>query len=134
MVALGMGSVAGTRLLYGGCSAGARGASYNIDWLKTVLPSTVTLRGYFDSPLWIDLTPPSTHTALRLRCEAMAALHASSLDETCVQAHTNEPWRCLLGEDSLSYVDVPSMVFAFQDDSFQLWVGAPAGRPFRFEL
>ena len=34
MVALGMGSVPGTTLLYGGCSAGSRGASDNLWFFK----------------------------------------------------------------------------------------------------
>jgi len=125
MAALGMGSVQGTRLIYGGCSAGARGAYYNIDWLQTLLPSTVSLRGYFDSPLWIELDPVpllGSSTSLRAQCEAIAALHGDALDEKCVQAY-GEPWRCLLAESSLSLVETPSLVFAHQDDSFQIGVG-----------
>lgn len=121
MVALGMGSVAGSRLLYSGCSAGGRGAMYNIDWLQGLLPASVTLRGLLDSPLWIDLPALGPEqTSLRAQCEAMSDLHASALDEKCVQDHAGEPWRCLLAESSLSYVDVPSVVFAWRDDSWQV--------------
>lgn len=121
MFALGMGSVAGTRLLYGGCSAGGRGASYNIDWVKTLLPPTVALRGFLDSPLWIDMRPLAFgQTSLRSQVKAIAALYPEAVDETCARAHKGQHGRCLLGETLLSYVNTPSLIFAHQDDSFLL--------------
>lgn len=123
MLALGMGSTPGTRLLYGGCSAGGRGASYNIDWLRdSLLPASVTVRGFLDSPLWVDLPVLAPgQTSLREQCEAQADLHADALDSACLASHASEAWRCLLGESYLPFVEVPSVVFAYQDDTFQLW-------------
>ena len=46
-----------TRVLLGGCSAGARGAKFNIAYVQPMLPAGVELRGFFDSPYWVDVEP-----------------------------------------------------------------------------
>lgn len=121
MVWLGMGSAAGTKMLYSGCSAGGRGVSYNIDWVQTLLPTTVDLRGFMDSPLWIDLAPlVGGRTSLRAQTQAIAALYPEALDQDCVRVNFGRSWRCIMGEFSMAYVKTPSLIFAHQDDTHQL--------------
>lgn len=128
LVKMSMGAVSGTRLLYGGCSAGGRGAGYAIDWLQTILPRTVSLRGFLDSPLWVDLQPiVSWKTSLNAQTKAIAALYPDSLDTSCVRAYPGESWRCLMGEFSLKHVGTPSVVFVHRDDSFQISIGLGDG-------
>jgi hypothetical protein len=41
----------GSRLLFGGCSAGARGEMFTLDYVPAML------RGFLDSPLWVGIQP-----------------------------------------------------------------------------
>lgn len=53
----GLGSNPGTRLLFGGCSSGARGAMYTLDSVAAMVPAGVQVRGLLDSPLWVYKNP-----------------------------------------------------------------------------
>jgi hypothetical protein len=61
------------RLLFGGLSAGARGAMVHLDYVRSMLPldeaarQRVEVRGYLDSPLWLDIAP------LRLEIEGSSS-------------------------------------------------------------
>ena len=46
------GAMPKTRLLFGGCSAGARGAMFNLDYVQDMVPQGVQVHGFLDSPLW----------------------------------------------------------------------------------
>lgn len=73
----GLGSVPNSRLLFGGCSAGARGAMFNLDYVPDMVPDTVDVRGFFDSPLWVYVAPflPSI---IPLDAETKAVRHRRS--------------------------------------------------------
>ena len=48
----------GAQLLFGGCSAGARGAMVHLDGVAAYLQAYgVQVRGLLDSSLWVDVTP-----------------------------------------------------------------------------
>ena len=49
------GAMPKTRLLFGGCSAGARGAMFNLDYVQDMVPQGVQVHGFLDSPLWCVL-------------------------------------------------------------------------------
>lgn len=53
----GFGTLPNTRLLFGGCSAGARGAMFNLDYVANMVPAGVQVRGFLDSPLWVYEEP-----------------------------------------------------------------------------
>lgn len=53
----GLGSLPNTRLLFGGCSSGARGAMYTLDYLSSMVPAGVQVRGLLDSPMWVLVNP-----------------------------------------------------------------------------
>mmetsp|Transcript_2394 Transcript_2394/g.4825 ORF Transcript_2394/g.4825 Transcript_2394/m.4825 type:complete len:429 (-) Transcript_2394:416-1702(-) len=52
-----LGIKSGDALFFGGFSAGARGAMFNIDYVPPVLPPNVSLTGLFDSPFWLEIEP-----------------------------------------------------------------------------
>jgi hypothetical protein len=126
----GLGASAGQRLLFSGCSAGARGAMFTLDYVPEMLASAqwpVAVTGLLDSPLWIDVQPMVT-APLSLQCQAQAALgylNASMrLGPSCVAAYpsADEHWRCLFGEYRMPFLRLPYGLNAAQYDSFQLCV------------
>ncbi len=46
-----------SRLLFSGCSAGSRGAMFNLDFIAPIVGPDVAVSGMFDSPLWARLSP-----------------------------------------------------------------------------
>lgn len=53
------------RVLFAGCSAGARGAMFNLDYIQAMLPPDMApVIGFFDSPLWCAPMPPSIERAV----------------------------------------------------------------------
>ena len=117
------------RLLFGGCSAGARGAMFNLDYVQVMLATAgapqVELRGLLDSPLWIDVAPLAS-APLSLQCQSQSAvgyLNATSrLGESCLAAYSSpqEHWRCLFGEYRMQFLRTPYGLNANQYDRFQL--------------
>jgi hypothetical protein len=117
------------RLLFGGCSAGARGAMFTLDSVAALLARAgapqVQVQGLLDSPLWIDVAPLAT-APLSLQCQTQAAvgfLNATArLGEDCLAAYpaAAEHWRCLFGEYRMQFLRTPYGLNANQYDSFQL--------------
>ena len=81
-----LGQNSADRLLFGGCSAGARGAMFTLDSVADMLARSgvtgVQLQGLLDSPLWIDVAPLATaplHSGLSLLLGSAVALAANIL-------------------------------------------------------
>jgi len=125
----GLGQTPGQRLLFGGCSAGARGAMFTLDSVELMLQawteSRVDVSGLLDSPLWIDVAPLAT-APTSLQCEAQSALYylnaSARLGEACLAAYPDQDqhWRCLFGEYRMPLLHTPYALNAAQYDSFQL--------------
>ena len=45
------------QVLFSGCSSGGRGALFNLDYIPSMLPPGVEVRGIFDSAMWINVEP-----------------------------------------------------------------------------
>jgi hypothetical protein len=136
----GFGSSAGaTRLLFGGWSAGARGAMAWLDHVCDTLPidaatrARVSCKGLLDSAMWIDVEPlrvgPSeyghgahfTSFAASTRAFYSWANVPRPLVEACATRHfPHEPWRCLFGQHRLPHVDTPYLAIGSQFDTYQL--------------
>jgi hypothetical protein len=91
----------GSRLLFSGCSAGSRGAMFNLDSIPAIVGSTVAVAGFFDSPLWVDVQPliPSV-VPLENETQAIYGLinATARLGEECSAAYPgDEGWKCLYG-------------------------------------
>ena len=54
---LGLGKVPGTRLLFGGCSAGAIGAMNNIEAVAAAAPPGVEVMGFLDGAALLNIQP-----------------------------------------------------------------------------
>ena len=125
-----MGASGADRLLFGGCSAGARGAMFSLDYVGGMLseagaaPGAISVRGLLDSPLWIDVAPLAK-SPLSLQCQTQAALGflnaTNRLGSRCAAAYQGpEAWRCLFGQYRLPMLETPYGLNADQFDTFQL--------------
>ena len=111
----GLGSAAGSAVMYSGCSAGARGVLFNVPRFQDVLtralptPSNVAVLGAFlDSAFWLDLPPydtkepPFTQEAQDVFKIANAA---PQLNAACLAAYPGAAgWNCLMGVTALPFV------------------------------
>jgi len=120
-------------LLFGGGSAGARGAMVHLDFVPDMLGSSVADRvevlGFLDSPYWLDLRPlppvlDRLSDSLANQTEQVHKLNASHLDDNCVAAYPNEQWKCMMGEYRMPFVKTPYLMVAALHDGYQLWMDA----------
>ncbi len=114
------------RLLFGGCSAGARGAMFTLDYVQSMLaPGAPPVMGFLDSPLWVDVAPLEANSTISLESETQAVfalVNASArLGDACAAAYPGaEGWKCLYGQYRIPYVATPYLLSASQFDRFQL--------------
>ena len=118
-----MGLSSNSNVLFGGCSAGARGALFNLDYVGAMLPAGATLRGMLDSPLWLDLTPPDTsEVSLQAQTQGVVTFMNPSarIPPACAAAYPgSELWKCFYGQYRIGFTSTPYFINAAQFDSFQ---------------
>lgn len=123
-LALNRGLTGSAQVLFGGCSAGARGAMFNLDYIQALLPAGATVKGLLDSALWLDLTPPDTaEVTLQAQTEGVFGLvnPGARIPAACAAAYPGaEGWKCLLGVYRLPFVVTEYFINAAQFDSFQM--------------
>ena len=127
----GFGAVKGSRLLWGGCSAGARGALFNYARIvSTILPGlgltqNVTVGALFDSAFWVDIAPfGAVTTDFEEQTKAVISMSggAATLDPACLAAYPKDTWKCAFGEYALPFASKVGrfLLHSFQQDRFQL--------------
>lgn len=112
----GLGSTAGTKVMFSGCSAGARGAMFNSFFasqrLKTLIspPSNLLAFGsFFDSAWWMDVDPLSSNAVpFRTQVQDVYALTNAGapgyLNPACMAAFPGaDGWKCMMGEYAENY-------------------------------
>lgn len=121
-------------LLFGGSSAGARGAAANLEYVPRMLGSAaplVDIVGVLDSFVIEDaplLEPPIATTAPRPTVLPFAEqfrrftshVAVSRPGGWCANHYPTETWRCLFGVNRLPAIEVPYLLMATQYDRFQL--------------
>jgi len=116
---------AAPKVLFGGCSAGGRGAMFSLDYIQPMLPpGAPPVLGFFDSPMWVDVEPfiPGTEP---LENETMAVYNlvnaTARIPVACAAAYPGEEgWKCLYGQYRVPYVQTPYLMSASQFDKYQL--------------
>jgi len=120
----GLGSTPGDLVIYGGCSAGARGAMVSIDYYANLLANKVKMIGFLDSPLWVPMVPAdSTTTSLveETKKVLVQANATSFLSKECQKRFgVNKRWKCLFAAFRLPFVQTPYLLNMNQYDEFQL--------------
>lgn len=119
----GMGEVPNTRLLFGGCSEGASGAMFNLDYLGSMVPLGVQVRGFLDSPLWVEMQPLPPDV-LPLENQTMAVFDlvnaTARLGQNCPVSYPEDLWKCMWTQFRAPFVRTPFLMSASQFDQFQL--------------
>lgn len=114
-------------LLFGGASAGSRGAMVHLDYVSSMIGRVsggVDVVGFLDSPLWLDYAPLDASFEGGFANQTKQVHNFANvrhLGEGC-EAHYDEAnqWRCLLGEYRMPFVTSPYFLIAAKHDWFQL--------------
>ena len=152
LVQLGLGSQPHTTLIFGGGSAGGRGAIVHIDYTAGMLvqgglspdaAASIRVVGFFDAAVWLvpswldgrrfpnttsgyDIHGPAGASVPSLTEQTKRAyqlFHATHLGAECAERFAaDERWRCLFTEFRLPTLRTPYFVSSSQSDSFQLGV------------
>lgn len=131
----GLGSAPGTRVLYTGCSAGGRGALFNLEYVQSLLatqllatPSNmVAYGGLLDSAFWMDIDPVPGAPGPAFAAQAASVYAIANVSApgylnpacTAAQAPGNE-WHCLMGQWAVAYLTQPYLLHAYLNDEYQL--------------
>jgi hypothetical protein len=118
------------KVIFGGCSAGARGALFNLDYVAAMLPAGASVRGLLDSGLWLDMpTIDSTEVTLQQQTQMVMSLinPGARIPAACAAQYSGaNEWKCLYGQYRLPFVETPYIINAAQFDSFQVRSAEPA--------
>jgi hypothetical protein len=128
----GLGASAGTRILFTGCSAGARGALFNTHYVAALLPSLfpaphlAAFGALYDSAWWMDLAPLNqAEVPFSAQVQAVYSMLGAGaqgyLNPACTAAFPGqEGWKCMMGEYATNYTQSDYMIHVYQFDAFQL--------------
>ena len=123
-----------TKMLLAGCSAGARGAMYNLDYVGSILPPSVQLRGFFDSALWTDIEPYEADVLplVNQTEQAFTLLNATArVGTACGAIYPGvDAWKCLMGQWRLPSLKTTWLSSDSQFDSMLLPYDIGAGPPY----
>lgn len=101
---------AGARLLFGGCSAGARGAMAHLDNVAAALEG-VQVRGFLDSGIWMDAEPADANvpSLMEETQQVFAFVDPRPLiPAACAAMYPGaEGWHCLYGQYRMPFVETP---------------------------
>jgi len=119
----GLGADGNDRLVYGGCSSGARGATVTLDYVAASLAGRARTVGLLDSGFWVPVRPrgPGVWTPFeeQLRSSLRLANSSASVGEACGRAFPGEQrWKCLMPAYRLPFVRTPYFLVHSQYDIF----------------
>ena len=122
----GMGSAEGTRLLFGGCSAGAIGAMNSLDAVAAMVPSTIRVQGLLDAAALVDIAPtgwgwsPDLVPLQQLISELVGVI-TPTFDYNCAAQYSgSEAWKCLFGQYRFPLLRTPFFANIPQFDDFEI--------------
>lgn len=144
----------GARIIFGGASAGGRGAMVHLDRVSSYLSVPARVVGLLDSAMWIDMLPdlpssfqgfasvtkcyPPSLPSLSFTKPSYRSHHLCGrqvfananvdVDKECSSFYPEERWRCMFGEYTLPRLRSPYLAIGSQHDSFQLLYNLPDGR------
>lgn len=112
-------------LIFGGGSAGARGAMVHIDYLPEMIgpaAANLEIKGFLDSPCWIDMPTFAPDKNTPLQDITKAVLENTNVDhlgegpEGCKEKHPDDLWKCMFGEYRLQTLKTSFFLVASQYD------------------
>ena len=121
-----MGLTSGARVLFGGCSAGARGAMVHLDNVALWFESYgISVRGMLDSGLWVDFNPLEDYANMGGTLTNQAKMIydfanvSSVIPADCAAAYSATPWLCLFGQYRMPFLKTDYFLNEAQFDDFQ---------------
>jgi len=113
----------GATLVFGGGSAGGRGAMVLLDEIAESLPK-VLVRGFLDSPFYIDIDAYSPKFAgfQGQHVDVLNNFNATSVvSGECKSRYPGtDMWKCLFGQYRMPLVRTPSLMMTSRFDSWQI--------------
>lgn len=102
----------GSRLLFGGCSAGARGVMAQLDLVaQDMFARGIEVRGMLDSGIWIDVQPsdPNVESLADETKKVAAFVNPGPLiPGGCSQQYPgDDTWKCLFGQYRMPFLETP---------------------------
>ena len=135
----GLGATAGTQVLYGGCSAGARGALFNGDAVRAQLDTSLGARltrfgTLLDSMFYVEIEPFDASLPSLMQITEQATALTGAVDGAmpdCLAAYpaAGDAWRCFYGQFALPFLKADFIMLAFLYDSYQLDKNGATGTP-----
>lgn len=119
-------SGARSRLIFGGGSAGARGAMVHLDYVSEMLGvagANVDIVGFLDSPAWIDIAPFSSSFPgfAYITQQVHSYANVQHLGEACEATYSGgDAWKCMFGQYRLPTLKTRFFLVASQYDEYQL--------------
>ena len=115
-------------VLFGGTSAGARGAMVHLDHVASNLLPRAKVMGYLDSPMWVDVDPPSFSDKIGLKAQTVLNWNFANFttydrDNNCNAVYnvaSGENWKCFFGDYRLPLVRTSNLLVSASYDSFNI--------------
>jgi len=103
-----------------GCSAGGLAVLLQGDYVRTLIPSSIPVRGLVDAGWFLDL--PTVHGAYDHgdRMADAAELWNATTDSDCMAAHPNDPAACIWAGTVYPHVQLPLFIIQSKYDRWQL--------------
>jgi len=112
------------KLVFGGGSAGGRGAMAHLDFVTKSMPSNIEVVGFIDSNMWLDIASWNDEfMGFGAQTEqAYSYANASALvpRDDCGLVYKGSEWKCIFGQYRMPFVSTPYFMAASQYDSWQL--------------
>eukprot|EP01065_Artemidia_motanka_P047358 TRINITY_DN740_c0_g1_i1.p1 TRINITY_DN740_c0_g1~~TRINITY_DN740_c0_g1_i1.p1 ORF type:complete len:389 (+),score=61.45 TRINITY_DN740_c0_g1_i1:57-1223(+) len=124
----GLGSSSGHQVVFGGGSAGGRGAMVHLDYVAQMAgpaaAANMDVVGFLDSPLWLDIAPMPGVSFPGFRAvtqKVHAWANVSHFGTNCSARYQgSDQWKCMFGQYRIPTLTTPYFLVASQYDSFQL--------------
>ena len=110
------------RLLFGGCSAGGRGALTNLDTVAAAVPSNVQVQGLLDAAAWVDVEPIVPNMlSLQMMTQDLYGFTSPPVPSDCAAQYSgSEAWKCVWPSYRLPFVRTPYFLNAAQFGAYAL--------------
>lgn len=113
------------RVILSGCSAGGEGTYYLLDYIRSIIPTTVDVRGMADAGWFLDTNSvygtPSSYTAELPGAFLMWNSSNLPIFQKCmVNFDAADQWKCLFAANLYANMEVPIFILQSQIDTMQL--------------
>mmetsp|Transcript_129722 Transcript_129722/g.361325 ORF Transcript_129722/g.361325 Transcript_129722/m.361325 type:complete len:428 (-) Transcript_129722:237-1520(-) len=124
----GLGAQMGDRVVFGGCSAGARGAMVQMDHIagSEAIVGKAGVVGLLDSGLWVPISPKTNSLdwdsfGHQMRAALDLTNASAFIGDACEQQYPGvERWKCLMAAYRLPFIRTPYFLVHSQYDQFAL--------------